>query len=737
MPFMDHWQAAPSLADLDAPRVLRSPIDPITEPTGNPLLSSEIFSPIPSSFQYYPSTPNCQASLTSGIAGLQKIPDAKFSFQGLVPPPQTFPSPPPPLVTNTTTMGEPAPPANNFGLNADQFQTFCNLILQNQPQNNQASWKENTMIFFWPDMPPTYGSGKRIIINGKAYTRDSDTFCGEIISNGQRFGHAVVARNLPSKLVGCATTWFSDVLSPIEQQALLYEVEPLPMEGHFVLPCPRWRMALKAAFPPNHKSPLAALMANPFTIERLKAGESIHTWAMDQLARCRDAGILDDNARCTTVFACLDESLQDVLPDPDNKTVNQWIAAITTKADTYRARLTKEHSLVPGVTQVTTTTRSVPPVAGPQAAGPQGIFAQPPNSFQPPPTTASHLPQYPPAQAMYLPQQQTAPSYQQQQPGQVPLVQQQALDAQYRPEAQPPQQFFQHQAYLPQPPTGQQVQQYPQQTAAYLPNPYAYPPPQFTAQPEQQPPQAFGANRFGGNNGTYNQGYGQNNFGRAAFQTYGPNNPRPLPAGARPCRFCSGQHRDHDCPQRTNEISDCGICGGRHYTIVCIRAREAANANNGQGTGNYNNGQGSSNQGAFNMRLAPQSQPQRQLPASGTNLTPLHMGLGDQLPSATPTVVTVETSTPESDDEYKCCECATIFAAKNEMYRHAQYTGHQLGGISLLTTPAVPSPVNGFFVEACQVPFGSRNALFSHLRGSPSHVRLGDTVAIQALATAQ
>ncbi|RPA75808.1 hypothetical protein BJ508DRAFT_331714, partial [Ascobolus immersus RN42] len=76
MPFMDHWQAAPSLADLDAPRILRSPIDPITESTGNPLLSSEIFSPIPSSFQYYPSTPNCQASLTSGIAGLQKIPDA-------------------------------------------------------------------------------------------------------------------------------------------------------------------------------------------------------------------------------------------------------------------------------------------------------------------------------------------------------------------------------------------------------------------------------------------------------------------------------------------------------------------------------------------------------------------------------------------------------------------------------------------------------------------------------------
>ncbi|RPA72682.1 hypothetical protein BJ508DRAFT_334802 [Ascobolus immersus RN42] len=173
------------------------------------------------------------------------------------------------------------PQQQPVGLNPAQFQTFCQILIQqgntaNRPDRPQ--WKDNTMGVFWPDMPSKHGTGRRVIIDGVPHYRECGPFNQDLITNGQRFGHALTCLNAPTKLKGVAQTWFSEGLSPEEQAALMYEPAPVNIPGQLTLPCAGWRTKLAAAFPTSNRSALSQIMKERFTMEQfMQTDASIHT----------------------------------------------------------------------------------------------------------------------------------------------------------------------------------------------------------------------------------------------------------------------------------------------------------------------------------------------------------------------------------------------------------------------------------------------------------------------------
>ncbi|RPA70634.1 hypothetical protein BJ508DRAFT_316352, partial [Ascobolus immersus RN42] len=191
------------------------------------------------------------------------------------------PSPPP--SPSVTTQQPSLPMAQVVGLTPEQLTAFLAAFVSTP----KMSFKDANIPYFNPDIVTT----KRYeIIDGKKCVKDPFDYAEDIIDACNTLGHPVVTQNLHTRMDGhSATLWYSQ-LPQSEKYALINDPMPVPLPGQLSEGCPRWRAKLIEVFADKKNNSLARVIANSYTMERLKKGDDIFPWAMEQLTLLRRTG---------------------------------------------------------------------------------------------------------------------------------------------------------------------------------------------------------------------------------------------------------------------------------------------------------------------------------------------------------------------------------------------------------------------------------------------------------------
>ncbi|RPA72415.1 hypothetical protein BJ508DRAFT_314746 [Ascobolus immersus RN42] len=139
-----------------------------------------------------------------------------------------------------------------------------------------------------------------------------------------------LAINLPTILEGAARTWWRDILTKTERETIIKDTT-----------CKLFVTKLIEQFERQDEDPLSTVFENRFTTSRLKAGEDFFSWTMETTAILTAAG-LDDARKVKTIYACLDSDLKNEFGPPGNRSMQEYIATIQTKAHVYRAKLLQQ-----------------------------------------------------------------------------------------------------------------------------------------------------------------------------------------------------------------------------------------------------------------------------------------------------------------------------------------------------------------------------------------------------------
>ncbi|RPA81562.1 hypothetical protein BJ508DRAFT_326251, partial [Ascobolus immersus RN42] len=203
-------------------------------------------------------------------------------------------------------------------------------------------------------------------------------------------------------------------------------------------------------------------------MDRLKAGDDVFPWCMEQLALLRRTGLVEPSQQLQTLYNCFDKPLQDIFPPPDGFTQSSYLAALKAKAQSYKDRLAAENASMQALqTQVADQSKQLADLLAALRGQPQ-VLAQPAPQPSTQPTTNPPQPngQFPAILQQYL-QSTVPPATNTSQPnGQLPAILQQ---------------------YLQPNPVQTQLPQYPMQMHAVQSQPaasssYSYPQPALPAQ---------------------------------------------------------------------------------------------------------------------------------------------------------------------------------------------------------------------------------------------------------------
>ncbi|RPA74126.1 hypothetical protein BJ508DRAFT_333368 [Ascobolus immersus RN42] len=282
-------------------------------------------------------------------------------------------------------------------LSAEQFASLLTSVeglFNARAPEKKVSFKDANVAIFHPNLPvdATHPAGRSCVVNGKTYYRSPRLMVAEIRSQKTVMNPAELARSLPSKLEGPARTWWRDILSQTERDAIIKDET-----------CATWESKLLEQFDRDQEDPLAQLYENKFTVARLKNGDDLFSWALEQAAQITEAGITSAH-RVKTLYSCLDPVLKNEFGPPGTATMTEYISSIQSKASVFRQKLlqqdaehkVRESRTVSDILGVLRSVQQQRPVAMQQAPAPPP-YSQPPrpytaptpSSFQPPPPPPS------------------------------------------------------------------------------------------------------------------------------------------------------------------------------------------------------------------------------------------------------------------------------------------------------------------------------------------------------------
>lgn len=328
----------------------------ISEPAESFYLGSqELPSQIPSSNDSPPLSP----FLTTSIL-FNHFPFIAASPPGsptpLSPNPLSTSTPPPEASVHTTThLDQPLP--NPFtdpsiatvmaGLSQDQFAALMGAVtaaLQRPqptptpPAVTTIPWKDAKPGLFYPDLPQDKGTGRVVTIDGQRVFRDVNAFVAEVKIAARKTSHAVTCQHIDRCLAGSAAVWFHDFLEDAERLNLINE--PTPEDPLDV--CHNWCTALVARFAPLTETPIGQMLADKFTIDRLRRGDSVEKWVMSQAALARQVGLPNEKDKIQLVHSCFDEKLKYVFQPTSDMTMSRYLTFVQEKAHSYRPVLLQE-----------------------------------------------------------------------------------------------------------------------------------------------------------------------------------------------------------------------------------------------------------------------------------------------------------------------------------------------------------------------------------------------------------
>ncbi|RPA70924.1 hypothetical protein BJ508DRAFT_316077 [Ascobolus immersus RN42] len=188
-------------------------------------------------------------------------------------------------------------------------------------------FKDVKVGIFYPGLPvdSTHPAGRSCIANGVTYYRSVRLYKGEIEGFQQILDADDLARNVPSTLEGPARTWWRDIVTKDERKTMLEDVTIFLTK-------------LVAQFDRNDEDPLSTVFANRFTTARLKNGDDIMAWAMDQSMTLTEAG-LDAAGKVCTLYSCLDADLKNEFGPPGAQDMASYVSLMQGKAHVYRQKL--------------------------------------------------------------------------------------------------------------------------------------------------------------------------------------------------------------------------------------------------------------------------------------------------------------------------------------------------------------------------------------------------------------
>ncbi|RPA71061.1 hypothetical protein BJ508DRAFT_336439 [Ascobolus immersus RN42] len=193
-----------------------------------------------------------------------------------------------------------------------------------------VSFKDAKVGIFYPGMPvdASHPAGRSCVVNGQTYYRSARLMKSEIEAQKEALGGAEVAKNLPSKLEGQARAWWRDILTKTDRENMLKDDS-----------CELWISKLLTQFERDDEDPLAALYENKFTVARLRAGDDIVTWAMEQSSIIAEAGF-SDARKVKALYCCFDADLKNEFGPPAESTLmTAYMSLIQTKAHVYRQKI--------------------------------------------------------------------------------------------------------------------------------------------------------------------------------------------------------------------------------------------------------------------------------------------------------------------------------------------------------------------------------------------------------------
>ncbi|RPA79117.1 hypothetical protein BJ508DRAFT_308706 [Ascobolus immersus RN42] len=233
-------------------------------------------------------------------------------------------APSPPVTTSSPIMAS---------LTADQFNTLLAGMKEAlKPASAKPAFKDVKTGIFYPNLPvdQSHPAGRSCVVNGITYYRNPRLMKGEVDSLLMLVEPADLIQNLPTLLEGAGRTWWRDILTKTEREDILKDAT-----------CKLFTDKLIAQFERQDEDPLSTVFENRFTTARLKAGDDFFSWIMETTAILTAAG-LDESRKLKTLYACLDSDLKNEFGPPGERTMQQYLAAIQTKAHVYRAKLLQQ-----------------------------------------------------------------------------------------------------------------------------------------------------------------------------------------------------------------------------------------------------------------------------------------------------------------------------------------------------------------------------------------------------------
>ncbi|RPA85035.1 hypothetical protein BJ508DRAFT_303420 [Ascobolus immersus RN42] len=249
-----------------------------------------------------------------------------------------FYHPPPPVSDlinsfqqlSTTSSPPPAVPVMGATFTTDQFTELLKGIKEAITPVQKTSFKDAKIGFFHPSLAvdATHPAGRSCTVNGVTYYRAVRLYEQEVQNQRLVIDVAELTRCLPSTLDGPARTWWRDVLTKEEREAMLKDIDT-------------FLSRLVKQFERTDEDTLSTVFANRFTTARLRNGDDILAWTMEQSTILAEAG-LDQDRRVKTLYACLDADLKNEFGAPGSMDMAAYVQHIQTKAYVYREKLQQQ-----------------------------------------------------------------------------------------------------------------------------------------------------------------------------------------------------------------------------------------------------------------------------------------------------------------------------------------------------------------------------------------------------------
>jgi hypothetical protein len=241
--------------------------------------------------------------------------------------------------------------------------------------SSSVKFTPETIGFFDPHLPTTYGTGDLVNIGKDLFIRDVYVFTDKIRDAAAQFGEEIVRTNLSSCLRGYAQQWYSGEIDEFKRAGLRTMPDGLD----------RWINELQGRFKKSMTEAQKELISQRYTVKDAMNRREPGEYVQSMVRSARNAGLKEVQQQLVWAWNGIEGPLQAVLDEPDeNTTVAEFIKQMNSKKNSWASSLTHNPRFGQSYTQYNTqfnARRPIPPYL-PQPYAPPG--------FQGPPGYAAH-----------------------------------------------------------------------------------------------------------------------------------------------------------------------------------------------------------------------------------------------------------------------------------------------------------------------------------------------------------